>query len=124
MAPFTALPVLRTSAERRAARCGQERFEVVVYDQESAATSRLASLPLTRRVDGVIVMSLPFDDNVATRLTEQRLPTVLIEIERPGFSSVTIDDAAGGNMVAELLMRRGHERLGFLGHAETTREST
>jgi LacI family transcriptional regulator len=92
--------------------------EIVVYDQESAATSVLASLPLTQRLDGMIVMSLPFSDEVGQRLIDQRVTTVLVEVERPGFSSVTIDDAAGGRMVAELLVARGHERFGFIGEAQ------
>lgn len=97
----------------------REGLEVVVYDQESAAESLLASLPLTRRVDGLIVMSLPFSESVGQRLIQQRVPTVLIELGRPGFSSVTIDDAEGGRMVGELLVAQGHERFGYLGHAQT-----
>jgi DNA-binding LacI/PurR family transcriptional regulator len=122
VAPFSSYPsfarrlngVLRTGA--------RERFEVVVYDQESAATSRLVSLPLTGHVDGLIVMSLPFGDDVAQRLAEQSLPTVLVDNARAGFSSVATDDAAGGRMVAELLIRRRHERFGFLGHAQRTHD--
>ena len=122
LAPFSSYPSFarRLNGVLRAA--SQDRFEVVVYDQESAATSRLLSLPLTRRVDGLIVMSLPFGDDVAQRLADQRLPTVLIDNARTGFSSVTTDDAAGGRMVADLLVRRGHERFGFLGHAQRTHD--
>lgn len=94
--------------------------EVVVYDQESAASSQLATLPLTRRLDGLIVMSLPFSDEIAERLTEQSMETVLVEVIRDGFSSITIDDAAGGRMVAELLIARGHERFGFIGEEQQT----
>lgn len=99
-------------------RASEARFEVVVYDQESAATSRLVSLPITGRVDGLIVLSVPFSDDIAQRLAKQRVPTVLVEFQRPGFSSVTIDDRAGGRLAANLLMQRGHERVGFLGHAQ------
>jgi DNA-binding LacI/PurR family transcriptional regulator len=118
LAPFSSYPSFarRLTGVLRAA--AGERFEVIVYDQESAATSRLVSLPLTDRVDGLIVMSLPFDDDVARRLAEQHLPTVLVDDARSGFSSVTTDDAAGGRMVAELLLRRGHEHVAFLGHAQ------
>jgi DNA-binding LacI/PurR family transcriptional regulator len=118
IAPFTSYPSFarRLNGVLRAARA--EHLEVVVYDQESAATSRLASLPLTQRVDGLIVMSVPFSDEVAQRLVEQRVTTVLVELRRTGFNSVTIDDAAGGGMVAELLAGRGHERFAFLGHAQ------
>jgi DNA-binding LacI/PurR family transcriptional regulator len=122
LAPFSSYPSFarRLNGVLRAAT--RERFEVVLYDQESAATSRLVSLPLTGRVDGLIVMSLPFADDVAQRLAEQRLPTVLVDNARAGFSSVTTDDAAGGRMVAELFIRRGHERFGFLGHAQRTHD--
>ena len=91
--------------------------EIVVYDEQSAAAAVLASLPLMQRLDGLIVMSLPFSDDVAQRLIDQQVTTVLVEVERPGFSSVTIDDAAGGRMVADLLVGLGHERFGFVGEA-------
>jgi DNA-binding LacI/PurR family transcriptional regulator len=122
LAPFSSHPTFarRLNGVLRAA--SRDHFEVIVYDQESAATSRLVSLPLTGRVDGLIVMSLPFGDDVAQRLAEQRLPTVLIDNARAGFSSVTTDDAAGGRMVAELLIRHGHKRFGFLGHAQRTHD--
>jgi DNA-binding LacI/PurR family transcriptional regulator len=94
-----------------------ERFEVVVYDQESAAVSMLVTLPLTRRVDGLIVMSVPFTEQVAERLLEQQLTTVLVELQHRRFSSVVIDDAAGGRMVAEYLLGKGHRRLAFIGQA-------
>jgi DNA-binding LacI/PurR family transcriptional regulator len=118
LAPFSSHPTFaqRLNGVLRAAT--REHFEVIVYDQESAATSRLVSLPLTGRVDGLIVMSLPFGEDVAQRLAEQRIPTVLVDNTRAGFSSVTTDDTAGGRMVAELLIRRGHQRFGFLGQAQ------
>jgi DNA-binding LacI/PurR family transcriptional regulator len=120
IAPFTTYPSFarRLNGVLHATRA--HSCEVVVYDEESAATSTLATLPLTRRLDGVIVMSIPFDDDVADRLTEQNLSAVLVELERPGFSSVTIDDAAGGRMAAKLLLQRGHERVAFLGERQLT----
>jgi DNA-binding LacI/PurR family transcriptional regulator len=97
-----------------------ESSEIVVYDQPSAATSVLAGLPLTQRLDGLIVMSLPFSDEVGQRLVDQKVMTVLVELERPGFSGVTIDDSAGGRMVADHLVARGHERFAFVGEARRT----
>jgi len=109
----------------------QERFEVVVYDQEEAAIvenqgiaatqtrSRLASLPLTGRVDGLIVMSPPFSDDIAQRLAKQHVTTVLVGLEWPGLSSVMTDDASGARMVADLLTSRGHQRIAYLGGADT-----
>lgn len=119
IAPFSSFPSFGQRLNGVLGVATREGLEIVIYDQESAAESRLASLPLTRRVDGLIVMSLPFSDGVAQRLIEQGIPTVLIELGRPGFSSVTIDDVAGGRMVAELFARQGHERIGYIGHAQT-----
>ena len=97
--------------------------EVVVFDQRSAAeTSLLSSLPLTRRLDGLLVMALPLDDALADGLLRQRLPTVLVESVRPGFSTVVIDDVAGGRMVAEHLVGRGHQRVAFLGEQQRSHE--
>jgi len=60
-------------------------------------------------------MSIPFGDAIAERLASQNVVTVLVELERPGFSSVTIDDVAGGGMAAKHLLERGHRRLAFIG---------
>lgn len=119
IAPFSSFPSFAQRLNGVLRVAAREGFEVVIYDQASAAESRLASLPLTRRVDGLIVMSLPFSDGVAQRVIAQEVPTVLIELGRPGFSSVTIDDASGGRLVAELFARQGHERMGYVGHAQT-----
>ena len=117
-APFTSFPsfALRLNGILRVAM--REGLEVVVYDEESAAKSRLVSLPITQRIDGLIVMSMPLEDPVADRLIEQRLPTVLVELGHPRFSSVTVDNAAGGRLVAELFTALGHERCAYLGHVQ------
>jgi LacI family transcriptional regulator, galactose operon repressor len=129
-APFSSTPsyARRLNGVLRAA--AEERFEVVVYDESAPAVlgpdgdatvrtpSRLASLPLTGRVDGLIVMSVPFTDVVAERLAKQHLPTTLVGFQRPGYSSVVTDDVGGVHMVAALLTRRGHERIAYLGHPE------
>lgn len=121
IAPFSTYPSFARRLNGVLAATRGESCEIVVYDQESAATSTLASLPLTRRLDGLIVMSVPFGDEIAERLLQQQLTTVLVEFERPGFSSVTIDDVTGGRMAAELLLRRGHTNFGFVGEAHHTR---
>lgn len=119
MAPFTSYLSFgqRLNGVLRALR--RESFEVVVYDQESAANTipDLASIPLTNTLDGLLVMSLPIDDESAERILRQKLATVLLEVQRPGFSSVAIDNAEGGRLAAELFLRRGHTRCAYLAEA-------
>lgn len=118
IAPFTSSAFFARvlNGVLRAARGRQ--LEVVVYDHESANISPLASLPLTRQVDGVIVMTVPLTDDVARRLLDQSVETVLVDQRRPGFSSVAADDVAAGRMVAEHLVARGCRRCGFVSHTQ------
>jgi DNA-binding LacI/PurR family transcriptional regulator len=96
-------------------------MEIVVFDLESAATSAsplLASLPLTGRMDGLILMGLPLEHAVADRLRDQRLPTVLVDTEHEGFDTVRVDDRAGGRLVGEHLLLQGYRHFAFLGEAQ------
>jgi len=116
LAPFITYPSF-VQRLRGVAGLANSSYEVVIYNVESAARrdSYLATLPVTRRLDGLIVMALPFGDEVAQRLRTHRLEAVLIECNHPFFSSVEIDDVAGGELVARHLLTRGHRRFGFVG---------
>ncbi|HNP73490.1 MAG TPA: LacI family DNA-binding transcriptional regulator [Kouleothrix sp.] len=94
-------------------------YELVIYNVDSASRrdNYLATLSVTRRLDGLIVMALPFDDEAGERLRAHHLETVLIECVHPFFSSVEIDNIAGGALVARYLLARGHRRFGFVGDA-------
>jgi len=67
----------------------------------------------------LIVMSLPLGDAIAERLLDGNLTTVLVELDRPGFSAVTIDDLEGSELVADYLVRRGQTCFAYLGEGGT-----
>ena len=95
--------------------------EVVVFDQESAASAMsplLSSLPVTRRLDGLLIMGLPVDDLLAERLLAQRLPTVLVDSARPELDSITIDDEAAGHLVGRHLIERGRRSFAYVSEAQ------
>lgn len=95
--------------------------ELVVYDvtTQTQRDRHLSSMSLTHQVDGLIVIGLPFDDDVASRLLARGLPIVqIMTLAQPfsrRFSRIVVDDAAAGRMAAEHLLARGHRRLGFVG---------
>lgn len=93
---------------------------MVVYPIDSSAQrdAYLTSIALTRRVDRLIIMALPFGEETASRLQAARVETVLIEDQRAQFSSIEIDDRAGGAMAAEYLLRQGRRRLAFVGDSD------
>ncbi len=95
-------------------------YEMVIYNVESDVRrdGHLASLPVTRRIDGLIIMALPFDPKVAQRLLAYELEVVLIEFTHPLFSSVEINDESGGLLVARYLAERGHRRCAFVGDSD------
>ncbi|HEU4422876.1 MAG TPA: LacI family DNA-binding transcriptional regulator [Pilimelia sp.] len=97
--------------------------EIVVYDQQSVAAAPsplLSSLPVTRRVDGLLIMGLPLDDALTERLISQRLPTVLIDSTRPELDSITIDDEAAGQLVGRHLIQRGRRSIAYVSEAQVS----
>jgi LacI family transcriptional regulator len=119
LAPFITYPSFVQRFRGVAALAGTA-YEMVIYNVDSASRrdGYLSSLPVMRRLDGLIVMALPFGDELAQRLRANGLETVLIEWAHPSFSSVEIDDRAGGGMVARYLLEQGHQRFGFVGDAD------
>ena len=95
--------------------------EIVLYDQESAASATsplLSALPVTHRLDGLVIMGLPLDDRLAERLLAQGLPTVLVDSARPEFDSITIDDQAAGYLVGTHLIERGRRSFAYVSEAQ------
>jgi len=92
-------------------------YELVVYNAETPehVHGYLQSLPVMRRLDGLIIISLMLNEEVARRLLTAGLPTVLIETSHSHLSGVDIDNRAGGVLAAEYLTGCGHRRLGFVG---------
>lgn len=117
LAPFFTFPSFVQRLRGIATALVNLPYELAIYYVDSAdrRDAYPSSLPVARRLDGLIVMALPFDDNIAARLIDHGLATVLIEFARPPFSSVEIDDQAGGRLVAEYLAGQGHRCFGFVG---------
>ena len=121
IAPYTSYPTVARRLNGVLQAVGRRPLEIVLFDQESAAESSsplLASLPITGRLDGLIVVSLPLDETVAKRLTSLQLPTVLVDVRHPLFDSVLADDTTGGRLVAGHLVAHGHRHFAFLGEAQ------
>jgi DNA-binding LacI/PurR family transcriptional regulator len=98
-------------------------YELVIYDVATAAQrdGYLTNLALTHQVDGLIVVFLPFDETMASRLSTHQLPVVqIVNATQPfshRFDRIVADDTIAGRMAAEHLLARGHRRLGFVGAA-------
>jgi DNA-binding LacI/PurR family transcriptional regulator len=125
IAPFTTYSSFATRLNGVFDAVADKAVDVVAFDEPSAASADsplLATLPVTGRIDGLIVMDLPLTDAVTTRLLKSKLPTVLIDETHPAFDSVKTDDYAGGRLAAEHLLGRGRTKFAFLGEVQAQHE--
>ena len=69
---------------------------------------------LRRRVDGILIISLPSNDPNVQGVLDLGLPTSMIGTRQPGFPSVTIDDVLGARTATQHLVNLGHERIAVI----------
>lgn len=117
LTPFFTAPSFVERLKGIAYALGKTNYELIVYTVHSIdnTSAFLASIALSDSVDGLIILSLPFTDNDAKRLVEHKVVTVVVEYEQEYFSSVDIDNTAGGEMAGKYLLEKGHRKVGFIG---------
>lgn len=98
----------------------KSHYDLITYSVDSYEQLKnyLSLLPVTGRIDGLIIMSLPFDEADVERFIKNKLPMVSIEIGHPSFSSIEVDDVYGGAYAAEYLIGKGYRKLGFIGDGD------
>jgi DNA-binding LacI/PurR family transcriptional regulator len=118
--PFFTAPSFVQRLRGIAGELSKKNNELVIFTVDSIdrLQSYLTSLPLTGNLDGLVIMSLPVDDVYVDHLLKHDIPTVLIEFPNKKINSVEIDDVAGGRMVAEYLVAKGHRRIAFIGDTD------
>jgi LacI family transcriptional regulator len=95
-------------------------YEVAIFaiDSVERLHGYLASLPLTRNLDGLVIISAQVEESEVDRLLEHGLQTVLIEYPHPRLNSIEINDFEGGRLAAEYLLHKGHRRIAFIGDTD------
>jgi DNA-binding LacI/PurR family transcriptional regulator len=118
--PFFTAPSFIQRLRGIAETLSPKNYELVIYTVDSIdhLQGYLSSLPLTKNLDGLIILSLRVGDNEVRRLIDYGLPTVLVEYPHPELNSVEIDDVQGGRMAATYLLGKGHRRIAFLGDTD------
>lgn len=119
LAPFFTAPSFVQRLGGIAEALDKTKYELIIYIIESLAQLEgyLAMLPVSRRLDGLIIISLQIDEASAERLLAIGLETVFIEYNHPSFSCIDIDNEAGGCLAARHLIGKGYRRCAFLGEA-------
>lgn len=69
---------------------------------------------LRRRVDGILIVSLPPQDPDLEPILSLDMPTAMIGGVAPNVESVVIDDVAAARKATEYLVALGHERIALM----------
>jgi LacI family transcriptional regulator len=103
--------------------CRDHGLPVSLFDVEfpDHQGEHLRALTGDLRPEGLVIVSLHLTDEECEWLRAAGLRPVLVDTEREGFSSVLIDDEAGGAMATRHLLELGHRRIGFVGDLEQDR---
>ncbi|TFB72097.1 LacI family transcriptional regulator [Cryobacterium glaciale] len=114
---------LARGAEDRAAEAG---LAVLLGNTDDNLAREAAYLDLfeEQRVHGVLISPLGDIGERLTRLRARGTPTVLVDrqTEDRSFSSVAVDDVAGGRLAAQHLLSIGRTRLAFVGGPSSIRQ--
>ncbi|WP_198165764.1 LacI family DNA-binding transcriptional regulator [Agromyces laixinhei] len=121
IAPFTSYSSFGVRLEGILRALRDTGKEVLVFDHESAARTPsplLSSLPLSGRLDALIIMGVPVDQALAERLQERRLPTVLIDSHHSLFTNVVVNDERGGYLAGRHLIEKGLEHFLYVSEGQ------
>src|SRR5207245_10474075 len=73
-----------------------------------------SELPMHRKVDGLLIVSLTPNDAVSRRLRDSGLAVVLIDAYSPMFPSLVVNNVEGAYQAVKCLIEKGHQRIGFI----------
>jgi LacI family transcriptional regulator len=92
-------------------------YEMIIYtvDTQDQLEAYLSVLPVSNRIDAMIVLALPLSDEAADGFAAQSIPLIGVESGHRDISSVEIDNVHGGSLAATYLIGRGYRQPGFIG---------
>lgn len=102
-------------------------YDVLLYalPDDAARAAFFSELPLRRRVDAVLIITLPLTEPQMVQLRALDLPLGVvgaIGLEPVGASHVGIDDANGARTAVNHLVNLGHERIAMIGGGQSASE--
>jgi LacI family transcriptional regulator, repressor for deo operon, udp, cdd, tsx, nupC, and nupG len=95
-----------------------EGYDVLRYGLADVETQRRRVVDthlLRKRVDALVVLSLPLTPGEVNALLAMQRPVIAIGPVMPGIPTVRIDDVEVGRLAARHLVELGHRRIGFVG---------
>jgi len=90
--------------------------ELVLYNvmTDTQRDHYFSELPMHRRVDGLLILSLQIEDTFALHIKESGIPVILLDAYSPFFTSLVVDNIKGAYQAVKYLIEQGHQRIGFI----------
>jgi len=91
-------------------------YDLVIFsiNNPEQKTAYFQDLSRKSRVDGMLIVSLPPNDEEAERFTKSGIPTVLIDSDHSGLCRILADDIEGGRIATRHLIELGHQKIAYL----------
>lgn len=118
VSPETGSWYFQTIADAAATTLSSGGYDMLRYGLADVETSRrtvVDSQLLRKRVDGLILVSLPLEDHEVEAMRAMRRPVVVVGPVVPGLCTVRIDDVEVGRIATRQLVELGHTDIAFLG---------
>jgi LacI family transcriptional regulator len=121
--PYLYDPFFATCAHAVSTVATQHGYSVLITtsDEKSDVEQKQASLMLRRRIDGLIIIPAPGEDEYLRG--EEFANTHVVTLDRPAphsrFDSVLVNNRAGARAGATHLIDHGHKQIAFLGLTKT-----
>ena len=91
-------------------------FETFIFRPSDSAGQQLDWVEHLEHfnVQGAIIVTQPLSEQDVERLAQRGVPSVLVGLHQPGFTSVGIDDVEVGRIATEHLLDLGHRRIAII----------
>ncbi len=91
-------------------------YEMVVYNIENdeQRDDYFRRLPMSRKVDGLLIVSLSPKDKFIPNFTRVKIPTILVDAYNTSLTSIVVNNIDGAYYAMKHLLEKGHRRIGFI----------
>lgn len=91
-------------------------YNVLLFMSDPGQQDKLVQKMMQYQVEGIIMASATLSSSIARECADTGIPVVLFNRYVPSTpaSCVTSDNLQGGTLIADFLVRAGHERIAFI----------
>jgi len=114
--PYLTMPSYIERLRGVQSKLADSKYDLVLFAIENPAQrdAYFENLSLKSKVDGVLLISLPPNDQQADHFSQSNIPAVLIDAYHPKMYCVYPDDIEGGRIATRYLIQLGHRKIAFL----------